>query len=428
LVPRTSFCSLSPAVLVFLFVFGGACGDDRSSKSAADGESSNPRDPGETGDAPANDDDPTNGPEPVPDDAPVADDTVPDDGPAVDDDAVSDDEPGVDDDPPPDVDDDNAPANPSPEGETSNEPTPSAAPMVDDDGGVTDMRAEAAAAVANGEPCEANRPFYWELGDRTGPLAGGAVARADGSIPFEADTVIGIASASKWLYSSYVLERKQGELSDDDIRYLTLRSGYSSFLACFARDTVSSCMDRFENGDYDESLDGVFYYGGGHMQAHAIELGLGELDGEGLATEIRSQLGMDIQLEYSLPEPAGGSALSPANYAKFLRMILNGELVMASMLGANAVCASPDTCPTEAANSAAPPNEVWAYSLGHWVETDPDVGDGAFSSLGLFGFYPWIDRTSTWYGIVANRDIGTLADSLNCGRRIRAAWVDAADQ
>jgi len=29
------------------------------------------------------------------------------------------------------------------------------------------------------------------------------------------------------------------------------------------------------------------------------------------------------------------------------------------------------------------------------------VGDGAFSSPGAFGFYPWIDRTKTNYGVLA---------------------------
>lgn len=60
------------------------------------------------------------------------------------------------------------------------------------------------------------------------------------------------------------------------------------------------------------------------------------------------------------------------------------------------------------------------------------ASDGSFSSPGAFGFYPWIDSTKTYYGIVA-REVhnGVLASeeaqrpylqSMNCGRLIRKAW------
>ena len=67
----------------------------------------------------------------------------------------------------------------------------------------------------------------------------------------------------------------------------------------------------------------------------------------------------------------------------------------------------------------------WHYSLGHWVEDDPAVGDGAFSSPGAFWFYPWIDQSKTYYGIVARKDhAGSAVDSVNCGREIRKAWMN----
>ena len=65
------------------------------------------------------------------------------------------------------------------------------------------------------------------------------------------------------------------------------------------------------------------------------------------------------------------------------------------------------------------------YSLGHWVEDDPTTGDGAFSSAGLFGFYPWIDASKTYYGIIARfqvRSPGAGAASQACGAQIRKAW------
>jgi hypothetical protein len=79
--------------------------------------------------------------------------------------------------------------------------------------------------------------------------------------------------------------------------------------------------------------------------------------------------------------------------------------------------------------------EEWQYSLGHWVEDDPDVGDGAFSSPGAFGFYPWIDAQKRFYGILARVDVlnaGSIdltkissISSVRCGRLIRKAWLTA---
>jgi hypothetical protein len=77
-------------------------------------------------------------------------------------------------------------------------------------------------------------------------------------------------------------------------------------------------------------------------------------------------------------------------------------------------------------------NESWHYSLGHWVEDDPVVGDGAFSSPGRFGFYPWVDASKTYYGVLARFDAVHVDDpnpkeasyitSVKCGRLIRHAW------
>jgi len=74
------------------------------------------------------------------------------------------------------------------------------------------------------------------------------------------------------------------------------------------------------------------------------------------------------------------------------------------------------------------------YSIGHWVEDDPEAGDGAFSSAGAFGFYPWIDSRVRWWGVLARLDLhvgtepGPGVESMFCGRRIRAAWVSGEAQ
>ena len=100
---------------------------------------------------------------------------------------------------------------------------------------------------------------------------------------------------------------------------------------------------------------------------------------------------------------------------------------MHDALGTHPVCTNPRTC-ANAENAPSPPGESWHYSIGHWVEDDPDVGDGAFSSPGAFGFYPWIDRTKTSYGVLARSAANGAIASVYCGRLIRKAWATATPQ
>lgn len=288
------------------------------------------------------------------------------------------------------------------------------------------QRVAAAAGTAQGtsNACTAIRPFYWEVGNRTAASASGSV----GGTIYTAATVMNIASASKWLYGAYVVERQGAGLTVDDIKYLNFRSGYTSFSICLPGNTVGECANRASNGVYTAANDGRFDYGGGHMQRHAILLGLGALDNAGLAAEIRGAIGSDIGMSYSQPQLAGGVVSTAADYARFLRKLLNGDLRMSTALGSHRVCTNPLTCPT-ANSTPVPASESWDYSLGHWVEVDPLRGDGAFSSAGAFGFYPWIDADKTIYGIVAREaGLGSSDESVSCGRLIRKAWLSGTVQ
>ena len=61
------------------------------------------------------------------------------------------------------------------------------------------------------------------------------------------------------------------------------------------------------------------------------------------------------------------------------------------------------------------------------VGADPLVGDGAFSSPGAFGFYPWVTPDKRYYGLLARMNTGSGAamDSVACGRKLRLAWLAA---
>lgn len=292
------------------------------------------------------------------------------------------------------------------------------------------IAAATATATSPSNDCFAVRPFYWSLGDRDGPVAGGSVNRGSAR-SVTADTELRLASATKWIYAAYVAQRRGGQLQPWDERLLSLRGGYVDFAGCRADQTVDQCLGWQDNGRFTPEADGRFWYGGGHLQKHASLLGLGTLGPSELAAELRGVLGEDLPFGMTQARPGGGATGTPAVYGRFLRRLLAGELALGGLLGSAATCASVAGCPAgEALYAPSPAGETWHYALGHWVEDDPLRGDGAFSSAGAFGFYPWIDAARTHYGMVAREvanggsedEAGAGEQSARCGRLIRQAW------
>jgi len=300
-------------------------------------------------------------------------------------------------------------------------------------GTVTEAQREAAAsatAQSTANACHAIRPFYWEMGNGSERLVGGSVASPTTTLAYDATTPISIASASKWLYGAYVAQKANGQLSELDTKFLTLRSGYVNLQDCDSTQTIDSCLAAGDNGAYLAQADDKFYYGGGHLQKHASLAGLGSMDNHALAAEVRSQLGADVALTYIRPQPPGGVAISPDGYARVLRKMMRGELRIGALLGSAKVCTNGSTCGhDQALSSPVPSTESWHYSIGHWVEDDPLVGDGAFSSAGAFGFYPWIDAAKSSYGVIARvARVGSGYASAQCGRLLRKAWTSGLAQ
>lgn len=288
------------------------------------------------------------------------------------------------------------------------------------------QRIAAATATAQSltNDCSSVRPFYWEIGTRDAMKVGGSVGSG-----VTARTRLPYASSSKWLYGAYVVQRRQGLLYSTDVQMLTLRSGYTSLEGCQTTDTVDACLARGTNGQYNALTDGRFYYDGGHMQKHASMIGLGAMTNAGLTSAMSSQLGSDIPIGFSRPQLAGGGVGTAEVYARFLRKLLGGQLRLGAMLGSSSVCTNPKTCGfDDALFTPIPLQESWRYSLGHWVESDPVVGDGAFSSPGALGFYPWIDAARTYYGILARSAPNAARSSAVCGRQIRKAWSTGVAQ
>jgi len=298
------------------------------------------------------------------------------------------------------------------------------------------QRIDAAVATARSAPlCTAIQPFYWEIGDSSTALVTGSV----GGNRFTATTQLDIASSSKWMFAAYLVQRSSGHPTDAEVKALTMRTGYVNinYGACLRysplrqrTETVEECFQSGGNDTYTAADDGLFYYGNVHFQAYgAQDPRLAAKNNATLQAELASQLGQDVSFRYDQPLISAGIKTSASDYAVFLRKLLGGTLYMHDLLGSYAVCTQPSTCAT-AAYTPTPPGESWHYSLGHWVEDDPNVGDGAFSSAGAYGFYPWIDASKRWYGVLSRYSTSDSAynDSMTCGRLIRKAWESGVAQ
>lgn len=309
------------------------------------------------------------------------------------------------------------------------------------------------ATAQNNARCTAIQPFYWEIGGAASALASGSATPAGGTA-VTADSRMLIASASKWIYGMYVVQMRGGaaNLTPADIRFLTFTSGYTymgsdtSARTCTAptsgADSVNACLTLPSTApgktfaSQNPATTGVFDYDAGHEQNHAgqFQPEINALDTSVLGATIAGGMGLgsSITLRYNQPLLAGGIFASANDYSPALRAILGGQLGMLGALGTNPVCAwVGPTC-----NAASSPQftEHWHYSIAHWVEDDTASGDdGAFSSPGAFGFYPWIEANKRYYGVIA-RTVPTGTGEQNgfnsalCGRVLRAAWETGVPQ
>jgi len=304
----------------------------------------------------------------------------------------------------------------------------------------------ATATAANNALCAAIEPFYWEIGNKSQRLISGSLGtQADGN-PIVASTELDIASAAKWIYGTYIVQIRGGaaDLTGNDIQFLSFLSGYTNMgnattVNCPSTDspdTVDTCLQRLNpaNGlpyDYQNpSTIGAFDYDSGHIENHAsLYGGLGSVVYNSLGSIISAQLGPGVGLAYTEPLLAGGIRTDATQYGLVLRHILSGSLSMLAALGTNPVCTLPSTsCPA----IYSPIPEAWHYSIAHWVENDPNSnGDGAFSSPGALGFYPWIEAGKKYYGLISrtnNSSANAGYYSAQCGRLIRAAWDTGIEQ
>lgn len=254
------------------------------------------------------------------------------------------------------------------------------------------------AALATPQECQHSGPLYWEIGDANGTLEYGFHGSSA-----NAETTMQAGFATSWLFAAYMAQTRK--LTSEDKDAIRMVSGFAemSRKACLGETTVGGCMSRA--GGLAEQNKGHFLYNGAHLQHWAAT--------HGFARDNAAQLGrkmgkaLRVPLEMIVPEPASGAVVSATGYGAFLRKLLKHQLKLSAFLGKDQVGGEKDTV-------YSPAPAEWHYSYGHFVEDD-----GAFSSPGSSGFYPWIK--GKYYGIVARRSSSRQAfmESVDCGRALR---------
>ncbi len=291
--------------------------------------------------------------------------------------------------------------------------------------------------------CTAIEPFYWEIGDQYNTLVSGS-SPMGGSIT--SSYPMSIASASKMVYAAYVVQLRGGVSglvtpNLNEVPFMNFTSGYTNMPdasmtggnICPSNDTITGCLSANPSYAAKNSANvGKFYYNAGHMENDAnLNTALGPDGVTKIATAVQSELNLQTSFTYTEPLVTGGMYGVSSDYALFLRAVLSGTLYMNQALGTSPVCTLPQSKNCNAVSSPIP--LAWHYSIGHWVEDNPQTtigttvypaGDGAFSSPGEYGFYPWIEKSKQFYGLIARQSSAGQQGfvSAQCGQKIRAAW------
>ncbi|HSE13272.1 MAG TPA: hypothetical protein VLB69_11615, partial [Rudaea sp.] len=124
---------------------------------------------------------------------------------------------------------------------------------------------------------------------------------------------------------------------------------------------------------------------------------------------------------------SGGAQASLPDYARVLAMLVGGGVGNGRrILGAGAIATLNHDQTNGAALAYAPPtaNGSTAYGIGAWIEPDVSVSADAptISSIGKFGYTPWVDFAYGYFGILMVYQPATTIPSI--GERTHVALAD----
>jgi CubicO group peptidase (beta-lactamase class C family) len=247
------------------------------------------------------------------------------------------------------------------------------------------------------------------------------------------DTVLPIASASKWLTGATIMrliERKVLALDDHPQKYISwwttnpkdkrsevtlaqlisMTSGFSGEPWCVykAEADFEACAREMYQSHHRYKPGSTFHYTASHMHiaalmaSNATGLPWPQLFRENVAIP----LGMTSS-EFNSPSvgnswPAGGAVSTGMDYAKFLQGMLAGKVFAESRDIFYA-----DRTPSPVKIAFSPYRNYFHYSFGFWRECydlawskkcDQQV---IASSGGAWGWFPWIDFERGYYGVIA---------------------------
>lgn len=130
----------------------------------------------------------------------------------------------------------------------------------------------------------------------------------------------------------------------------------------------------------------------GWIDAIAQPLGITTIDWQGLGTTSNYRI-------------SGGARSNLRDYGRFLAVLVNegignGHRILDTAALPSLFTDNVGGLPVAYAPPSAPPAGQLRYALGNWIESVPGAdGLATHSSLGAFGFFPWLDRTRGLYGV-----------------------------
>ena len=321
------------------------------------------------------------------------------------------------------------------------------------------------------------------IADSLVQIGGGAVVRvvrADTVVferaygTFSLGEAVPIASATKWISGAVILSLvDRGELGLDSPlsqffpaltgpkRAITVRQLFSHTSGIVSPEvqaascltdrttTLAACAEETLARPLRFAPGAGFFYGGGsmHVAGRVAEIATGRAWVDLFAERIAGPLGMTRTAYRSATNPwiGGGLTSTAADYTAFLQMVLNGGVHRGRRVLSEASVAAMLADQTGGVETGAVP--VLFSPFGRYASGDPDLPGGALgygvgvwrerltpagalrhaSSLGAFGFSPWVDAERRLGGALVVLDDGpddgpdVVWTYLELKRRIAAA-------
>jgi CubicO group peptidase (beta-lactamase class C family) len=248
---------------------------------------------------------------------------------------------------------------------------------------------------------------------------------------YSLNTVVPIASATKWISASVIMSLvDEGKISLDtpiskylpnftgDKGRITLRqllshtSGLPGNHRCLANQsiTLAECVDRISEVSLQADPGTVFRYGGVSFQVagRVAEVVSGKSWNTLFEERIKNSLNM-VDTSYGQtenPRIAGGASSTVQDFANLLQMHLNGGVFNGRQVLSSTTVEEMQRDQTKGVPIAFTPQpDDRRYGLGEWLDVVGRNGRSVqLSSQGAFGFSPWIDRERNLVGVFLVRD------------------------